>query len=297
MHLASAYFSYSEANRAPTAIELGCADPTQPCNLPNALVADPPLKQVVARTFEAGIRSTGESKLKWSAGWFRAENTNDILFVASQQTGFGYFVNYGKTRRQGAEISLSGNYRWFTLGGNYTFLDATFQSRRRWAPPATARTTPGLGWKATFRLFRATRSRRRRATCSRPTSISIRRQSSPSIWISMQWDAPSPAATKTIWINRMESTISARAFHPAIGVTNLGAHYQVVKHLQFFVQIDNLFNHHYYTAAQLNTTPFDNAGQFHSAAFRVRTTMPFATRLSIRPARRRGAFGGMKITF
>ena len=47
---ASVYFSYSEANRAPTAIELGCADPTHPCNLPNALVADPPLKQVVART-------------------------------------------------------------------------------------------------------------------------------------------------------------------------------------------------------------------------------------------------------
>ena len=43
---------------------------------------------------------------------FRAENTNDILFIASQQTGFGYFVNYGKTRRQGAEISLSGDYRW-----------------------------------------------------------------------------------------------------------------------------------------------------------------------------------------
>jgi outer membrane receptor protein involved in Fe transport len=76
---------------------------------------------VVARTLEAGIRNTGESKLRWSAGWFRAENTNDIPFVASQQTGFGYFVNYGKTRRQGAEISLSSNYRWFTLGGNYTF--------------------------------------------------------------------------------------------------------------------------------------------------------------------------------
>ncbi len=61
---ASLYFSYSEANRAPTAIELGCADPNQPCNLPNALVADPPLKQVVAKTFEAGIRGGSESKAK-----------------------------------------------------------------------------------------------------------------------------------------------------------------------------------------------------------------------------------------
>ena len=58
----SLYFSYSEANRAPTAIELGCADASHPCNLPNALVADPPLKQVVTRTFEAGIRNAAESR-------------------------------------------------------------------------------------------------------------------------------------------------------------------------------------------------------------------------------------------
>ncbi len=51
------YFNYSEASRAPTSIELGCADPDEPCNLPNALVSDPPLKQVVSRTFEVGIRS------------------------------------------------------------------------------------------------------------------------------------------------------------------------------------------------------------------------------------------------
>ncbi len=55
---ASVYFSYSESSRAPTSIELGCADPTQPCNLPNALVSDPPLKQVVTRTLEAGVRGT-----------------------------------------------------------------------------------------------------------------------------------------------------------------------------------------------------------------------------------------------
>ena len=55
---ASVYFSYSESSRAPTSIELGCADPNEPCNLPNALVSDPPLKQVVTRTLEAGVRGT-----------------------------------------------------------------------------------------------------------------------------------------------------------------------------------------------------------------------------------------------
>jgi outer membrane receptor protein involved in Fe transport len=87
----NAYFGYSEGSRAPTSIELGCADPAQPCKLPNALAGDPPLKQVVARTVEAGIRGEHENVISWRAGWFRSENHNDILFVSSTQTGFGYF--------------------------------------------------------------------------------------------------------------------------------------------------------------------------------------------------------------
>jgi hypothetical protein len=52
-----------------------------------------------------------ENNLRWSAGWFRGENYNDLLFVASEQTGFGYFTNFGKTRRQGrkrASVARSG---------------------------------------------------------------------------------------------------------------------------------------------------------------------------------------------
>ena len=44
------YAGYSEGSRAPTSIELGCADPDQPCKLPNAMAGDPPLDQVVTRT-------------------------------------------------------------------------------------------------------------------------------------------------------------------------------------------------------------------------------------------------------
>ncbi len=90
------YLSYAESSRAPTAIELGCADPTQPCKLPNALAGDPPLEQVVTRTFEAGVRGGIEGKWSWNAGWFRADNRGDILFVSSEQTGFGYFRTFGR---------------------------------------------------------------------------------------------------------------------------------------------------------------------------------------------------------
>ena len=52
----TAFGSYSTANRAPTPVELACADPTRPCLIESQLVADPALKQVVAHTYEIGLR-------------------------------------------------------------------------------------------------------------------------------------------------------------------------------------------------------------------------------------------------
>ena len=124
------YAGYSEANRAPSPVELTCADAQAPCRLPNAFVADPPLEQVVAHTFEAGIRGrlrTGH----WHAGVFRTVNDDDILFVsAGRLTNEGYFANVGKTRREGIELDAAGGegekIGWFA---NYTLLSATFRQR------------------------------------------------------------------------------------------------------------------------------------------------------------------------
>jgi outer membrane receptor protein involved in Fe transport len=122
------YFDYSESSRAPTSIELGCSNPDEPCNLPNALVSDPPLNQVVSHSLELGIRNSESATLHWSAGWFFGQNNNDLLFVASEQTGFGYFLNFGKTRRDGLELELSRDWRHWRAGGNYSFINATYQS-------------------------------------------------------------------------------------------------------------------------------------------------------------------------
>ena len=43
-------------NRAPTPLELGCADPNNPCIIDNFLSSDPALKQVIGQTLEAGFR-------------------------------------------------------------------------------------------------------------------------------------------------------------------------------------------------------------------------------------------------
>jgi outer membrane receptor protein involved in Fe transport len=121
------YAGYSEGSRAATSIELGCANPEQPCKLPNALAGDPPLEQVVTRNVEAGLRGR-RGPLGWHAGVFVAENRNDILFVMSDQTGFGYFRNFGQTRRRGFELGARTQVGRVSAGAEYTFLHATFES-------------------------------------------------------------------------------------------------------------------------------------------------------------------------
>ncbi|MAS00110.1 MAG: TonB-dependent receptor, partial [Nitrosomonadales bacterium] len=60
------YASYSESSRAPTSIELGCANEAQPCNLPTQMADDPPLNQVVAKTFEGGISGRMSADTNWN---------------------------------------------------------------------------------------------------------------------------------------------------------------------------------------------------------------------------------------
>jgi iron complex outermembrane receptor protein len=122
------YVGYSEANRAPSPVELTCADEDDPCRLPNAFLADPPLEQVVAKTFEAGVRGALGAG-RWHAGVFHTANEDDILFIsAGALTNQGFFANVGETRRQGLELNVSGNagdrVAWSI---DYTQLTATFR--------------------------------------------------------------------------------------------------------------------------------------------------------------------------
>ncbi len=126
----TAYAGYNQGNRAPSPIELGCSDPANPCVLPNALQADPPLEQVVSRTLEAGLRGKlagAGGDWRWNAGVFSTQNKDDILFV-SNSLAAGYFKNFGKTRRQGIELGLQGRAATVDVGLHYTHLKATYQS-------------------------------------------------------------------------------------------------------------------------------------------------------------------------
>lgn len=126
------YGGYSEANRAPTAAELACADPENPCLIESFLTADPPLKQVVSHTWETGFRGTiknwDRTQWDWGVGLFRTLNTDDIFNAASTDIGHGFFQNVGATLRQGVEANLSYRSQRLYAYANYTFTDATFDS-------------------------------------------------------------------------------------------------------------------------------------------------------------------------
>ncbi len=137
----AAYASYSEANRAPTPLELGCSDPNRPCVIDNFMVSDPPLKQVTANTVETGLRGDFRpaalapdhlgflpGAVEWSAGLYRTNAFDDILSVPSSVAGRGYFTNAGSTRRQGVETSFRYRDERLSAYVNYTLTDATFRS-------------------------------------------------------------------------------------------------------------------------------------------------------------------------
>lgn len=125
----TAYVSYSQSARAPTAVELACASEDAPCNLPNAFLADPPLEQVVASSVEGGLRGAAPGGLRWRAGVFRTTNEDDILFqtTGGAQANVGFFANVGDTRRQGVEIALSQELARLRWSLEYSLIDATFE--------------------------------------------------------------------------------------------------------------------------------------------------------------------------
>ena len=126
----TAYASYNEGMRAPTPIELSCANPQAPCKLPNNFLSDPPLKMVLARTVELGARGKRGHDFNWSAAIYRTSLSDDIQFISSLGAGSnaGYFQNVGAGRRQGLELAASSKSGAFSTSLRYAYLAASYQS-------------------------------------------------------------------------------------------------------------------------------------------------------------------------
>lgn len=127
---ATVFANIAQSNRVPTVIELGCADPDNPCRLPVGLQSDPYLKQVVARTMEAGIRGQlpgTNATDSYTVSLHRTVNRDDILFFSSPSRQ-GYFANVDRTRHQGMDALLTRQAGAFGIRLGYSYLQAIYDA-------------------------------------------------------------------------------------------------------------------------------------------------------------------------
>ncbi len=260
------YAGYSQSSRAPTAIELGCANPDQPCKLPNSMAGDPPLGQVVTHTLEAGLRGTASGLVHWSAGIFSAENQNDILFVADNQAGFGYFKNFGKTRRQGIELGLAGKLGMLGLGAQYTWLDASYQSGETVNGTGNSSNNAALAGASGLDGTIGIRPGDRIPLIPRQLlKLSADYPVSPAFRLSVSMLAAGSAYARGNENNAHQAdgtNYLGPGQSAGYASINLGASYSVTAQWQLSAQVSNVFDARYSTAAQLGSTGFDASGNF-----------------------------------
>jgi iron complex outermembrane receptor protein len=255
----TAYAGYSEANRAPTPLELGCADPAHPCLIDNFLVSDPPLKQVVSHTIEGGLRGTFDlgsaGHLRWNAGVFHTVNTDDIINVSSSVVlGQGYFLNAAKTLRQGIEAGVKYEANPWTAYANYTFVDATFQTAMTLQSPNNPASVPQT------------------CNCNQVGDIFVTPGDHIPSTPQHRFKAGIEYAVTDVWkigfdVNAFGSQYltgdqsNQQPKVPPYAFVNLHSSYRVNKNIELFANVQNLFNQHYYTTGSffsVGSVPFLN---------------------------------------
>jgi iron complex outermembrane receptor protein len=231
------YAGYSQANRAPTAGELSCADPSAPCILDAFLVSDPPLKQVLARTLELGLRgrtplAAALGSLRWSVSAFRTDSEDDIMLLPTAINGFGYFANIGTTRRQGLEAALSLTLPRWQFDLSYALIQATFREHLTLSSNSPAADANGeIEVQPGDHL---------------PLTPTHRLTLSASYAPTPRWQIGADARyTSSQYLAGDDSNQEAPL--PGYTVVDVHASLQLGHALQLFVGIDNLFDETYYT--------------------------------------------------
>jgi outer membrane receptor protein involved in Fe transport len=264
------YAGYNEGTRAPTSIELGCANPEVPCKLPNSMAGDPPLKQVITENWEAGFRGQLPGSVNWSLGYFHIENKNDIQFVSSEQTGYGYFKNFGKTQRQGIEVSLDRRVEDWSVGANYTYLDATYQSYETVNGSGNSTNTNespagvGGGYEGTINVKPGNKIP---MTPSHIFKTYLDYQLTPEWGTNVNIIGFSQSFARGNENNAHKAdgtTYFGSGVVPGYVVVNYGVRYtpSFVKGLNIFGQVNNILDEQYYTGGQLGAASLDTNGNF-----------------------------------
>lgn len=274
----TAYAGYSEANRAPTPLELSCADPAHPCIIAAFLISDPPLKQVVSRTVETGLRGGKDlniGTLGWKLGVFRADNTDDILAIPSPVLqGFGYFQNVGSTRRQGIESEVTLKSSTLQLYASYALVDARFLNALQIGSNSPFADVSGNVQILPGNKIPAIPRNRIKAGIDYSVTEAFK-VGGDALFVSSQYFVGDDS-------NQAQKL-------PSYAVFNLHASYQINKTFQIYARAENVFDNRYATYGtffDIGAVPnFTNGGA------------PFTDPRSLSPARPRAFYAGLKATF
>lgn len=247
----NAYAGYSESSRTPTSIELGCADPDFGCRLPNSMAGDPPLDQVVSKTWEAGLRGKLAGRGRWNLGLFRGDNHSDIIFVANSAST-GYFRNVGKTRREGLEAGVAHSGERLSLSADYTWLRATYQSPERLGSAYNSAAEDGVIKVGPGERLPSTPRHILKAAAS------------------YQWTPQWSAGLQLVAIGGSvargnENNLDAAGHVPGYGVVNLNASWQIAPAWTLSAGVSNLFDRRYATVGQLGPFAIAPDGAYRNA--------------------------------
>jgi len=250
----SVFGNWGQSNRTPTVIEMGCADSSNPCNLPTGLQADPPLKQVVSQTIEGGVRWRSNSNESISVSLYQTTNKDDILF-SSTTPGLGFFSNFEKTRYQGLDLNTSNTWGSWQLNTTYSYLHATYE--------AVAQLAAG------DRVMNITPGMRLPGLPEHTLKVHLNWQADQQWSMGATWVHTSSVVSQGNedgLIGNSNATIAGKADVKGYNLLHFKANYQVDKGLTFFGKINNVLNTRYETYGLLHQNNFNPDGTLLNGA-------------------------------
>ena len=234
------YGGYSEGMRAPTPVELSCADETRPCSLPTGFNSDPDLHMIVAKTWEGGLRGKLSPNVGWNAGVYNTISNNDIQFIATNGSApVGYFKNVGETKRRGLELGIHGKFDALSLAVNYGYVDATYQSDFTMGSPSNS-------LKDVNGNIQVNRGNRIPGISKQTVKLRV------SYELTSTWNiGTNVILASSQYAHGDENNQDVNGMVPGYAVMNLDTHYVINPTWRVFAKVNNVFDNQYATFGQL----------------------------------------------
>ena len=193
-----------------------------------------------------------------------AARTGLAELAAPDANGFGYFKNFGKTRRQGIELSANRQIGPANLAVSFTQLGATYRSRETVNASGNSSNQTGQGLEGVIDIRPGDRIPlipRRLLKASAEFDITEK--------FAVDVDVIGVSGVYARGNENNQHQPDGRYYLGAgrtsgYGVINLGTFYKPVTGLKIYARVNNVLDRKYSTAAQLGATGFDGKGTFQA---------------------------------